>query len=226
MTLIDDLRAKKEKLTDALYSTIDGIAYDKIDAELREVTKALTLAENQEKKRQADEAAAKRKAELDAYNAEAKRLQKAKKDADALDPVLFDQIQSLYDNFAKAYDARMRIIADTKLLQRRAEEIGLDIPPNVTLAICNFSDSQGDQRDFFTALIGQYAKAVGSLYGANKRKEKGAPTRPGMDWYTKGGGQFYPRDPIPEEDPKEGLARTLAERLKEATQQSAANPGG
>lgn len=225
MTLIDDLRAKKEQLTEALYATIDGVAYDKIDAELHEVTKALVLAENQEKKRRADEAAAKRKAELDAYNAEAKRLQKAKKDADAMDADLFEKIHAVYDTFSKQYDTKTQLIADTKILQRRAEELQLEVPPNVPLVICNFSDCQGDQRDFFAALIGQYAKAVGSLYGAHRRKEKGTPARPGMDWYNKGGGQFYPRDPVPEPDPKEVVAMTMAEKLKAATR-SAANPGG
>lgn len=222
MTLIDELRVKKEKLNAALYDTIDGITYDKIDAELREVSKALTLAENQEKKRKADEETAKKKAELDAYNAEKNRLLKVKKDADAMDPALFGQIQSLYDNFSKAYDTRMKLIADTHLLQRRAEAIGLDVPPNVPLAICNFSDSQGDQREFFMALIGQYVRATGSLYGAHKRGEK-APVKPDMSWYFKGGGQFFPTDPEPQ--PKKAAPKPLAEKLKEASQ-AAASPEG
>lgn len=192
MTQIDDLRVKKAELTESLNTCTDAKAYDLIDAELREVTKNLTLAENQERKRQADEAAAKKKAELDAYAAEVKRLQKAKKDADSMDAGLFEQIQAVYDTYSKAYDTRMRIIEDTKLLQRRAEELQLEAPPNVPLVICNFSDSQGDKREFFAALIAQYTRAIGSLYGAHKRGEKGIPDKPGIDWYIKGGGQFYP----------------------------------
>ena len=189
MSIIDDLKVKKQKLTDSLNAAIDEATYDKIDAELRAVSKSLTLAENQERARIAAEAASKRKAEVDGFNAEKNRLLKAKKDADAMDAGLFEQIQGIYDKFSTAYDLRMSIAMDTKALQLRAEELGLEVPPDVPLAICNFSDSMGDKRQFFSDMLAQYSKAIGSLYGAHKRKEK-APDKPGMDWYYLGHGQF------------------------------------
>ncbi len=192
MTLIDDLQAKKETLTEALYATIDGVAYDKIDAELREVSKALVLAENQEKKRRADEETTARKKALAEFNAEKKRIEKAKQAADAMDADLFEQLHTTYEKYSSAYDSRMKIMQDTKQLQFRAEELGLEAPPNEIILVCNFSDNQGDKRDFYIALIAQYVNAVRQLHGAKKRGEKGIPEKPGMGWYVKGGGQFYP----------------------------------
>ena len=191
MTLIDDLKAKKQQLTEALAGCTDAKAYDLIDADLREVTKSLTLAENQEKKRLADEAAAKHKKALDDFAAEKQRIEKVKQDADKQDVLLFEKIQGVYDAYSKAYDTRMQIIEDTRLLQRTAAELQLEAPKNEYMRICNFSDNQGDKREFFSAMITQYTKAIGVLYGAHKRGEK-APDRPGMDWYYRGGGQFYP----------------------------------
>lgn len=187
--LIDELKEKQAKLSAALQDCTDDKAYDQISAELASVTKTITLAENRERQRIKDEAEAKRKAELAKYNAELKRIEKARKDANALDADLFEKIAQAHTAFYRLYDMKLQNHQDTNDLRVKARELGLEEPEQEPVTICNIV-SYKSKEDHFLEMIGQYDSSARYIANA-KRRGKKAPDRPEMSWYAKGAGQYW-----------------------------------
>lgn len=195
--LIGTLRTRKAQLTEALNASLSEKEYDAIHVELASVTKSLIIAENQERARIEKEAADKRKAAIQAHNAGLKKLDQMRKDAEAQDKVLFDQIAALYEIYHKQYELADQIYNDTKALQQSATDLGLDVPELQPMTVCGMRSPLATEPELFTEILKQYSQAHANLKDAHKRQEKGIPERPGLEWFAKGQGQFYPKPPEP-----------------------------
>lgn len=195
--LIGTLRTRKAQLTEALNASLSEKEYDAIHVELASVTKALIIAENQEKARIEKEAADKRKAAIQAHNAGLKKLDQMRKDAAAQDAILFDKISALYEEYDARYKLATQLYEDNLSLQQSAKDLELDVPELQPMSICGMRSPLATEPELFTEILKQYAMAHANLQDAHKKNEQGIPSKPGLEWYSKGSGQFYPRPPEP-----------------------------
>lgn len=207
-SIISTLNDKQAKLTDALNACTDEKAFDQINSELQTVTKTLILESNREKARIEAEEKAKRKKALDHFERESKRISSELEKANEMDKVIFNKMEDLYYTFMRGFAQREQAAVDNGKLQLTARELEIDSPASIWVTMCGTRPgTSGRAEDFFVNFVQQYDMAARALKDAKKNKVPGAPDRPGIDWFHKGMGQFFPCDPEPPIPPKENYSR-------------------
>lgn len=223
-SLISTLKSKKDELTARLAKALTEKEFDLLDSELRQTTKTLILAENQERQRQEAESKAKRKAALEGFEKKRKEIKDVLTQADQQDRELFAKMEDLYYQFLDVYDQRQMAAAETLSLRLTASELEVEPPESIVIEMCGTRPATpGAPEDHLLEFVNQYSLAARALKDAKKNKVAGAPARPGMDWFNKGHGEFYPRDPEP--DPKEVFAAIMKEKWAENAKAKKAKAG-
>jgi len=212
-SLIAQLKEKKAQLETALAKSLTEKEFDLLDAELKKVSKTLILAENQERQRQEKEAAEARQEAIAEFEKERARINSLLEKANLMDKIIFDEMTTVYYKAMEAFDMRVQAAEDTKALQINAQTLELDPPESVIVTLCGVrTPTPGGGEDYFKAFVEQFDLSARALKGAKKNNVPGAPKRPGMDWFFKGHGEYYPRDPEPPNPPKDMYSGDPAKR--------------
>ncbi len=128
-------------------------------------------------------------------------------------------MEALYYSFLDVYDQRQKAAADTLSLRLTANELEVEPPEAIIVEMCGTRPgTPGTGEEYLMQFVHQYDLAARNLKDAKKNKVAGAPDRPGMDWFNKGLGEFYPRDP--EADPKLLFAAYMEEIAKAKQKQA------
>lgn len=199
MNIIETLKTKRDQLNESLTSVVDEKAFDLIQTEIQQLTKTITLEENRERIRIAQDAARERQEAVRDHKARLKKIESMKKDTISQDSDLFNSFHVVFDAFSKRYDLAIQIAKETKQAQLTARELDLEIPPSEKLTICSMSNNWWAKNDFLLHLFEQYIMASNQLQNARNNfprdevlKKVTIPDRPGLDWFAKGQGQYFP----------------------------------
>lgn len=204
--IIETLTTKRNSLTESLSSIVDEKAYDQVQTEIQQLTKTITLESNRERVKTEQEATRKRQEAIRDQKARLKKIATMKEDAISQDNDLFNSFHVVYDAFSRRYDLAMEIAKETEYAQLTARELDLEIPPSETLTICSISNNWWAKNDFLLHLFEQYLLASNQLQNARNNfprdevlKKVTIPDRPGLDWFAKGQGQYFPMSELSEE---------------------------
>jgi hypothetical protein len=192
--------------------TTSAAEYDALVKKIANLQKGISLAEATSRQEAADKAAAERAAAIAAHQASLTTLDELHQAALEADETLFDELAELYVDAAASYAAHEEDAKLAEDLRAEARGLGLPEPASLPLTICNVPVGTLRPDEVLPAIFKQYSLAAGQIADAMKSGQEGVPARPGLDWFAKGSGQFWPRpEPAPVEPAKQPAPEELVQ---------------
>lgn len=179
------LRAKQAEVT-------EESAYDQLEQEIAALTKAISLADA---RRRAEELAAAKEARSHAiaqHKQGLAHLEQLKTQRAKLDEAIMASLEDFTCAFLANYQLGTDQIELTDELIRSAGELGLDPPAKEQFTIAGLGVQPFTQQRAAEMLVAQYLLATAQIKAARSNGQY-APDKPGISWWAKGNGQFWPK---------------------------------
>lgn len=185
----DDIQMLRARLAE----TTDEAEYDIIQARIVKAEKEAQLAANRKAAEDRAKADGERKVRLDEFRTGCLKIEKQRKDTAKEDEELFLSLQKLYERILARYQREVDLYVRTDELNRIGVELNQPAIDRSRMRICMIDVQGMDQFEAVLAILTQYHLASGQIIDAKKNGVP-SPEKPGMDWYGKGDGRFWPRE--------------------------------
>lgn len=180
-----------QELKDRLSVVTDSQEYDRIQAEIAHAEKEAVLAANkaaaEERARSAKELAAR----LRRFEAAKVELQKGRAEAAELDGQLFDDLANLYERLILRHRLEVSLYEKGDSLNTDAEALSQPQIDNPRMTCLGLDVHGLGGYEAIGRILSQYNDSASQIADA-KRIGKPAPTKPEMDWYSRGDGRYWP----------------------------------
>lgn len=189
----ENISTLKEQLAEAA----DEKTYDALTKQIAAEQRTASVTAARDRQVVAAKAAAERAAAVAEYESDLAALAKLKADVVKDDEHLFADLVDLYEEFEVRYRAGLQVNELENELQAEARNLGLPEVPPEPLTICNLNVSKLRREAVLPFVFTQFGLAVGQIKDAKRNGQEGVPDRPGIDWFHKGDGRYWPRSEKP-----------------------------
>ncbi|NMB68581.1 MAG: hypothetical protein GYA20_07445 [Chloroflexi bacterium] len=187
MTDLQELRRQLDQVT-------DEAEFDLILSKIAAVEKQARLAQNRLNAEARAKAEAEREAAIRAHQAGRAKLERERKEAAKEDEAIFADLSALYDRILARHRREIDLYVLADELNRTGAELSQPPVDRPRMRICGV-DTQGmDRFEAIYAILTQYHLASCQIVDARKNGVP-SPEKPGMDWYGRGDGRFWPKKP-------------------------------
>lgn len=191
----DEIAVLKDQLAKLRQQQADATEeakYDQLQSEITTVEKAISLAEARRRQAEKEAAELARKQALEQYAAGLKQLDELNQEGKRLDQMLFIALKEFYRIYNERWTDAERAAQLAEILILQAVELGVAPPPRQMVTVANMPLNGHGREKGALEVLHQYGQAWGALEDAHRAGQE-APDEPGIDWYHKGQGQFWPR---------------------------------
>lgn len=186
-TDLQELRRQLDQVT-------DEAEYDRIQAQITAAEKQARLAANRLAAEARAKAEAEREAAIRAHQAGRAKLERERKEAAKEDEAIFADLAALYERVLARYHREVDLYVLADELNRTGAELSQPPVDRPGMRIVGVDISGLSYFEAIEAVLMQYHMASGQIIDAESNGVP-HPEKPGMDWYGRGDGRFWPKKP-------------------------------